>query len=198
MLAIPAPANAQASAATTVPALDSGGVLQPGDLVRLRIWREPDLSGDFPVDQTGTAVLPKLGPTTVTGRQPDVLKAKLIAAYQEYLSHPSIEITFLRRVQVYGAVRTPGLYPVDMTMRLGDVLALAGGVTPDGNLKKMVLIRNGAKLSPTLSYGARVMDSQIRSGDEIFVPERGWISRNPGILATLITASVSLFIAFHR
>jgi protein involved in polysaccharide export with SLBB domain len=99
---------------------------------------------------------------------------------------------------VLGAVRNPGLYPVDPTMTLGDVLALAGGTTQEGNPNKLALIRGGEKLSRDLSHGIRVADSEIRSGDEIFVPERSWISRNPGILATAITASVSLFIALRR
>jgi polysaccharide export outer membrane protein len=177
---------------------DSANSLHPGDLIRLRIWREPDLSGDFPVDPAGSVVLPKLGPVVVTRQAPDALRAKLIAAYQVYLNHPAIDVMFLHRVQVLGAVRNPGLYPVDPTMTLGDALALAGGVTTDGNPNKLALVRDGVKVYRNLSHGVRVADSHLRSGDQIFVPERSWISRNPGIVATFITASVSLFIALRQ
>ncbi|HEX6536109.1 MAG TPA: polysaccharide biosynthesis/export family protein [Gemmatimonadaceae bacterium] len=197
-LATPALAWAQSPTPIAATAPDSGSTLKPGDIIRLRIWREPDLSGDFPLDPNGVAVLPKLGPTRVTDQAPDALKRRLIAAYAEYLNHPSIEVTFLRRVQVLGAVRNPGLYPVDPTMTLGDAVALAGGTTPDGNPNRLALIRDGVKLSRSLSHGTRIADTHIRSGDEIFVPERSWISRNPGIVATIITASVSLFVALHR
>jgi polysaccharide export outer membrane protein len=196
--AIPTLGVAQAEESRANSARDSVRVLRPGDMIRLRIWREPDLSGDFAVDQTGSVVFPKLGPMEVTELSPDSLRAKLIAEYRVYLNHPSIDVIFLRRVQVLGAVRNPGLYPVDPTMTLGDALALAGGTTPDGNPNKLSVIRDGVKLSRNLSHGVRVADSEIRSGDEIFVPERSWISRNPGILATAITASVSLFIAFRH
>src|SRR6476469_7553495 len=37
-------------------------ILQPGDLVRRKSWREPDLSGDYRVDENGVAVFPKIGP----------------------------------------------------------------------------------------------------------------------------------------
>ena len=197
-LSIFSPGAAQSAQSRADSAPDSANVLRPGDLIRLRIWREPDLSGDFAVDPMGTVVLPKLGPMRVDNRSPDSLRAALVAAYQQYLNHPSIDVMFLRRVQVLGAVRNPGLYPVDPTMTLGDVLALAGGTTQEGNPNKLALIRGGEKLSRDLSHGSRVADAKIRSGDEIFVPERSWISRNPGILATAITASVSLFIALRR
>lgn len=196
--AIPTSGPAQDVEPRANSAPDSANLLRPGDMIRLRIWREPDLSGDFAVDPTGSVVFPKLGPMTVTKQSPDTLRAKLIAAYRVYLNHPSIDVMFLRRVQVLGAVRNPGLYPVDPTMTLGDALALAGGTTPDGNPNKLSVIRGGVKISRKLSHGIRVADSEIRSGDEIFVPERSWISRNPGILATAITASVSLFIAFRH
>lgn len=192
----PTPSAARATSGAAAP--DSAMWLRPGDIIRLRIWREPDLSGDFTVDPTGLATLPRLGPTRVTGQAPDALKAHLTAAFAEYLNHPSIEITFLRRVQVLGAVRNPGLYPVDPTMTLGDALALAGGATPDGNPNRLELMHNGVTLARTLSHGTRLAQTRIQSGDEIFVPERSWISRNPGIVATFITASVSLFIALRH
>lgn len=199
LLVAAAPALAWAqSPAPIIATADSTSRLKPGDIIRLRIWREPDLSGDFPLDPNGVAVLPKLGPTRVTDQAPDALKSSLVAAYSEYLNHPSIEIIFLRRVQVLGAVRNPGLYPVDPTMTLGDAVALAGGTTPDGNPNRLALIRNGVKLSRTLSHGTRVADTHIQSGDEIFVPERSWMSRNPGIVATMITATVSLFVALRH
>jgi len=198
VLAIPDFGRAQSAKPQASEAPDSADLLRPGDLIRLRIWREPDLSGDFAVDQLGTVVLPKLGPMAVTKQSPESLKARLIAAYQVYLNHPSIDVMFLRRVQVLGEVRNPGLYPVDPTMTLGDAVALAGGTTMDGNPNKVKLIRDGVTLSGSLSRGARVGDSQVRSGDQIFVPERSWISRNPGILATYITAGVGLFIALQH
>ena len=208
VLALPAAAVAQAApqsvaarssslAPATPRAPDSAEVLRPGDLIRLRIWREPDLSGDFPVDEKGMSVLPKLGPMAVTGMPADTLRVRLVADYSQYLNHPSIEVMFLHRVQVVGAVRNPGLYPVDPTMTLSDALALAGGITPDGNQNRVILIRNGEKMHYAFTRASRLADAHIRSGDQLYVPERSWVSRNPGIVATLITAGVSLLVAFH-
>jgi len=170
-------------------------VLRPGDVIRVKIWREPDLSGDFVVDVDGTAIFPLLGPVMVTDESPTSLKARLTAAYQEYLRHPSIEVRPMRRVNILGSVRQPGLYPVDATMTLADALALAGGTTPQGDVDKIELIRDGERIEGRLSHATSIAELSIHSGDQLFVPERSWISRNAGIVSATISASVSLIIA---
>ena len=172
--------------------------LLPGDVVRLRIWREPDLSGEFPVDESGMVTFPKLGPMNVTSQPTDSLKVHLLADYSQYLRNPAVEITVLRRVNVLGAVIHPGVYPVDPTMTVADVLALAGGATPDGDRTRANLLRGGQRLSVRLAASDRIADLPLRSGDQLFVPERSWASRNQGLLAATISASVSLLIALYR
>jgi len=169
--------------------------LLPGDIVRLQIWREPDLSGEFPVDHTGTVTFPKIGPLRVSDETAESLKARLVAAFQEVLRNPSIEVVHLRRVNVLGAVRTPGLYPVDPTMTIADAVALAGGATPEGNRREIELLRGGERIAVKLADVVRIADLPLRSGDQLFVPERSWIARNPGVLAASLSASVSLIIA---
>lgn len=176
------PARAQDSLGPTV-------VLRPGDIIRLKIWREPDLSGDIQVDEHGRAVFPKLGSIVVSDISADSLESKLVAGYAVYLQSPVVDVTPLRRISILGAVKNPGLYPVDATMTLTDVLALAGGATPVGNLDKVKLVRGGEKMDLALSRDMRVLDSPIRSGDQVFVPERSWVSRNPGIIAAAISAT---------
>lgn len=190
-LSTPADGGAQAVPAGAA----SGPSLQPGDIVRLRIWREPDLSGDFQVDQAGIVTFPKLGPMRVSEESTESLKAKLVAGYQEYLRNPSIDIVLLRRVNVLGAVKNPGLYPVDATMTIADAIALAGGATPDGNRRKIELLRDGQRIAVDLADVMKIADLPLRSGDQLFVPERSWISRNPGVIAASLTGAISLVIA---
>lgn len=173
-------------------------VLRPGDLVRLRIWREPDLSGDYIVDEEGVVVLPLLGPRTVAGLAPSSLKTSLIDDYGDYLTHRSITVTPMRRINVLGAVGQPGLHPVDATMTLADVLALAGGATTYGDPDRIDLLRGGERISTRLSQQTLIGDLPIRSGDQLYVPERRWISRNAGVVSTIITATVSVILAITR
>jgi protein involved in polysaccharide export with SLBB domain len=173
------------------------GTLQPGDIVRLRIWREPDLSGDFPVDEGGMVVFPKIGPRRVAGESSSSLKGFLVKAYQVYLRNPSIDVVLLRRVNVLGAVRTPGLYPVDPTMLLADVIAAAGGATPQGKADEVHLIRAGKTVTAHLTGGTRLAELEIQSGDQLFIPERNWVSRNSAVVAAALSAVVSLVIALR-
>lgn len=188
----------RADAVQAAVAIQPSPKLLPGDVVRLRIWREPDLSGEFPVDETGTVTFPKLGAMNVASMPTDSLKNALLERYSQYLRNPAIEITILRRVNVLGAVIHPGLYPVDPTMTIADVLALAGGATPDGNRSRADLLRGGKRVAVRLAVSDRVADLPMQSGDQLFVPERSWVSRNQGVIAASISATVSLIIALYR
>lgn len=185
----PTPARAQSAASPETE------FLRPGDLVQLKIWREEDLSGEFAVDAGGVVVLPKLGPLNVLGVRPEALKEAILEGYGRYLRNPSIEITFLRRVNVLGEVREPGLYPVDPTMTISDVLALAGGTTPEGQGNKLQLFREGRRIETRITERSRVADTPIRSGDQLYVPQRSWLSRNSGVVAALVSGGVSLLFA---
>lgn len=190
-----------AAAPPSVPATSvsaGAAALRPGDIVRIRIWREPDLSGDFPVNETGIVVLPKLGEASVTGRPAAELAADIRAGYSESIAHNSIAVIFLRRVQVIGAVRTPGLYHADPTMMVGDVVALAGGPTPQARIDRVELYRDGHLLPGTVSNVTLVGDTPIRSGDQVLVPERSWASRNPGVVIAAAGTTLSVTVALIR
>lgn len=188
--------DGRAQAVTAVPAAaPASDVLRPGDIVRLRIWREEDLSGDYLVDPQGVVIFPKIGWIETSGRPSGELRDEILEAYRQYLRNPSIEIIFLRRVNILGAVRDPGLYPIDPTMAIADVLALAGGTQPWGKPDEVQLIRGGEIVTTHITQRTRVAELEIHSSDQIYVPERSWLSRNTGIVATAISSAVSLVIA---
>lgn len=172
--------------------------IRPGDLVRLRVWREPELTGEFMVNSEGIVVLPRIGATDVSDETSESLKKRLVDTYSAFLQHSAVEVTVLRRIQVLGAVRTPGLYPIDPTMTVSDALALAGGITNQGDPSKIELVRRGRRLEFRMTEHTRMSESPIESGDQIYVPERAWVSRNPGIVAAALSATVSLLIALFR
>ncbi|HEU4680965.1 MAG TPA: SLBB domain-containing protein [Gemmatimonadales bacterium] len=180
------------------PVANAADNLRPGDVLRLRIWREPDLSGDFPVDTRGTVVLPKLGPWDVASVDSDSLQPWLVRAYSEFLNNPSIEVVPLRRISVLGAVQKPGVYPVDPTMTVADVVALAGGASPEGKRDRVELRRGDERVSANLQQASRVADSPIHSGDQLYVPQRSWLGRNSVLVAGLVGTAASLAIALGR
>jgi polysaccharide export outer membrane protein len=180
-----------AAGARPLAAQGSANGLQPGDAIRLKIWREPDLSGDFQVDERGDVVFPRLGPMRVSHLGADSLKNLLVLTYATYLRDPSIEVSLLRRVNVQGAVRNPGLYQVDQTQTIADVLAQAGGATPDGKPDRVELLRDGVRTGIRLQKDTRLFGSAVHSGDQLWVPQRSWFSRNSGpLIGAGITATV--------
>jgi polysaccharide export outer membrane protein len=187
---------AAASAAASVDT--TGATLKPGDVVRLRIWREPDLSGDFVVDERGSVVVPKLGRVPVVGLSPDSLKSQLISSYSVYLRNPSIDVVLLRRITILGGVRNPGLYPVDPTMTLADAYALAGGIAPEGKLDEVQLVRGTQRTTYKISGATRIGDTPLRSGDQLYVPTRPWLSRNTWAVTAAIGTTTTILFALLR
>jgi polysaccharide export outer membrane protein len=165
----------------------------PGDLLQVRIWREPDLSGEFLVGTDGTVTLPKIGQRFVTGMPLDALREQLLALYRVSLRNPSISITPLRRVQVLGFVNRPGIFNVDPTLTLNGVLALAGGANVNGNLRRIRLVREGRVLYERVTAGSTLVTLDVRSGDQLYVGERSWADRNSGVLvAALISTATTI------
>lgn len=170
-------------------------VLRPGDVVRVEIWREEGLSGDFHVDAQGKIVLPLLGEFLVEGRPWGEIREQLLDAYRRELRNPSIRLTPLRRVHILGEVRAPGLYAVDPTLSLLGAIALAGGADPQGDLKNLRLIRNGRVVLNRVPGETALGELDVRSGDEIFVGRRGWVERNSTFLVSALLSLTSIVVA---
>jgi protein involved in polysaccharide export with SLBB domain len=175
----------------------SSNIVRPGDLIRLRIWREPDLSGDFAIDAAGFVTLPRLGAVEARSQSSHTLSESIRQRYGEFLNHASIEVVILSRVQVLGSVHSPGLYHADPTMSVSEVLALAGGATRHGHMNRVYLYRDGDRIAD-LTLMAQVGRSPIESGDQLFVPERNWISRNPGIALGIVSTAFTIAITLLR
>jgi polysaccharide export outer membrane protein len=160
----------------------------------LKIWREPDLSGEFAVGERGVVVFPKIGPFNVAHLSIDSLTRTLTALYSVSLRSPAVEVTALRRINVAGAVRNSGFFYADPTVTVLGALALAGGVTIDGDQKHIALVRAGRTSSISVGAEGSLADSPIQSGDDIRVPERSWMARNTALIASGVTG-VALVIA---
>lgn len=178
---------------------DSGDLIRPGDAIRLKIWREPDLSGDFAVSELGVATLPKIGPMDVSNMAPLALHDSLIKVYSVYLKDPAIEVVHLRRINILGAVKNPGTFTLEPTMTVAAALAMAGGNTPQGKSDEFELRRDGARIPLKVDASTQIGSLPLRSGDQIYIPERSWLSRNGAVvIAASITAAVAIGIAVLR
>ena len=169
--------------------------LKPGDIIRVVVWREEDLSGEFVLDPNGTVVLPLLGERSVVGRPWEEVKAELLRDYRNELRNPSIELTPYRRVFVLGEVNQPGLYPVDPSyLSVAGAVALAGGATTQGDLTKIKIVREGELILEGVADEIRLAGQDIRSGDQIFVDRRGWFDRNSTFLVSAVLSVTTIVV----
>jgi len=172
--------------------------LNPGDLIRVQIWREEDLSGEFLVDESGMVTLPLVGEKRVAGIPIRRLRTELLEAYRVHLRNASINITPLRRINVLGEVARPGLYPVDPTVSLAGVVALAGGATATGDIRKIRIVRDGTVLMERAGAAETLNALELRSGDQIFVDRRGWFDRNSTFVVSALLSITSIVITLAR
>lgn len=162
-------------------------VLQPGDLVRIQIFQEPDLDRELRVAQDATIMLPLIGAVPAGGRTVRAIEAEIAQRYDaEYLVNPQINLTVLayaeRHVNIMGHVAHPGpvMLPPEERMSLVDAIARAGGFTMFGDRRRVRLTRtapDGQVLQHTIDTDeilqGRAEDPWLlQPNDNIYVPER--------------------------
>lgn len=106
--------------------------LGAGDKVRVTVYNETDLSGEFQIDGTGYVRLPLIGQVRAAGQTAHQLEGAVALSLADgYLRNPrvSIEVTTYRPFYIIGQVNRPGQYPYTSNMSAIDAVGVAGGFT---------------------------------------------------------------------
>ena len=136
---------AGSASAATPPAY--GGTdyrLGANDKIRITVYDEADLSGEFQVDATGFVRLPLIGQMKAGGMTAHDLEGGITAALANgYLNDPhvNVEVTTYRPFYVVGEVLKPGEYPFANGMTAASAVALAGGYSPKA-VKSTLYVRH--------------------------------------------------------
>jgi len=155
------------------PASDTALVLKPGDVVRITVWRNPELSGDFPVGVDGALRQPLYQEIPVAGIPISEVERRLKTFLAQYQSTPEVVVEPLFHVIVGGEVRQPKVYEFPRETSIAMAIAQAGGALPDGRMDKVQLWRNGTEYVLDLTHAdAAWANSRILSGDQITVTQR--------------------------
>lgn len=173
-------------------------VVMPGDLLNVQIVGEKELTGQFLVDDRGMVVLPLLGVRGVTGAPWSTVRDSLLAAYTRELRIPSVQLIPLRRVTVLGHVNLAGMHMVDPHVSLAGAIAMAQGASPDGDLHRIRVVRDGVTVLDRAPVEATMTQLGIRSGDQIYVGRRGWWDRNSGTVVGALISAVALLVTVPR
>lgn len=156
--------------------------LRPGDGVRIEIKNEDKIGGEFIVGTDGSLMLPVIGTLMAAERPFAEVETELRKMYATELVDPVIRITPLVRIAVLGEVRAPGLFLIDATYTVVDVLARAGGLMPNANPGKIVIRRPTGVVVARFALDSPPLEASLDSGDQIMVGRRSWISEHLGIL----------------
>ena len=169
-LAQPAP-NAVVPVAEAAPAASANYSLESigsGDMVRISVFRNPDLTTETRVSERGTVLFPLVGEVSIQGLTPSQAGSRIAEKLRQgkFVVNPEVTLSLMqvnsRQVSVLGNVNKPGRYPLDGTSaRLTDLLAIAGGISPTGSDQvTIVSTRDGKTTSREID-----IPSMLRTGD---------------------------------
>ena len=177
--------------------------LETGDQVTTKIYREPDLSAQTAVSQSGEAYFPGLGRVKVAGMTMDSLQVELTNRYDKLVIDAAVDAVMMRDVVIYGQVRSPGVYNVDPALTVLGLLAKAGGPSGTGKSPLLTLVKGDGRQF-RLSREVRLSSIDIVHGDAIYVQEQSFIGRNATnlgaftLVATLVLSVTSIILIFFK
>jgi polysaccharide export outer membrane protein len=163
-------ANAEPIAAAPAPAAYR---LTTGDKVKVTVYNEPDLTGEFQVNDAGNVSFPLAGDIPANGATVSEFQQRLTTKLRKgYVKNPrvSVEISTYRPFNVIGEVKNAGQYPYRPGLTLSDAVAMAGGYTYRANQNTAYIRR--ADASGETSVNTDQGGITVGPGDNIRIPER--------------------------
>lgn len=145
----------------------------PGDAVRVTVWQYAELSGQFDIDDDGSVLHPIYREIRLAGMSQAEAQAEFRRVLQRFEVEPRFVVEPLYRITIGGEVRIPSVYTVTSQTTVLQALAQAGGPTPQAQLERVRLLRDGAELTVDLRPAAGASPAvRLRSGDQIMVDAR--------------------------
>lgn len=151
---------------------EAGYVLGPGDKIRVTVFGQEDLSGEFEVDAAGLVALPLIQAVPAQGKTPQQLEKEIASRLEpDFLKNPrvSVEVLTYRPFYIYGEVMKPGGYPYVNGMTVHNAIALAGGFTYRARTSSVIIRRTKEGV---VSESDANLDAVVAPGDVIEVRER--------------------------
>jgi len=161
------------------------GELGADDRIKLRIFNEEELSGEFTVSEEGTINYPHLGRLKVAGLTCGELEERIETGLRDgYLKEPSASCSIVeynsKRIYVLGEVKEPGSYPYKANLTIVEAFALAGGATNRAAKNKTKLTREveGEDVQVRVPMQdiveGRRKNLRLLPGDVVYVPESAY------------------------
>ena len=156
--------------------------LGPGDVLRVQVFQNPDLTTETRVSESGVITYPLIGNIEVGGLPVTDAEKKIAAALKNggFVRQPQVNIVVLQmrgnQVSVLGQVNRPGRFPLETVSRVSDMLAMAGGATITGDDSAIVIgLRDGKPFRKVIDIPALYLNERsnediiLTGGDIIYV-----------------------------
>ena len=167
-----APPMAPPAAVALQNAMGEAYVLGSGDKIRLIVFGEKDLSGEFYIDSTGKAALPLIGEIKAAGLSVRDFENSVETQLRTgYLNDPrvSVEVLNFRPFYILGEVTRPGTYPYTSALTLFNAVATAGGFTYRANTHTVKIKHEGEEKELDVKVTPNLL---LQPGDTVRVKER--------------------------
>ena len=151
---------------------DTSYALGPGDRLRITVYGEEKLTGEYLVDGGGAIAFPLIGAVEAKGLTAPALPEKVTAALRQgYLENPSVAIDVLnfRPYYILGEVTKPGEYPFVEGLTVFSAVAKAEGFTYRADEHRVFIRHKGGAGEDLYKLDGT---TPIQPGDTIRVPER--------------------------
>jgi polysaccharide biosynthesis/export protein len=163
-------------------AVDSEYKIGPQDVLRIDVWKEPDITRTIPVRPDGKISLPLLNDVQAAGLAAHELAMNISKGLEKYINSPQVTVTVMeinsRRVYCTGEVGRAGAIPLLPNMTVLQALSSCGGFTQFAKIKSIYVLRlvDGKQVKLPFNYKEVVAGKKpednilLQAGDVIVVP----------------------------
>jgi polysaccharide export outer membrane protein len=157
--------------------------IQPGDVLTVSVWKEPDLQGDVLVRPDGGLSFPLVGEVAAERMTMAQLQQEMSTRLRKYLPEPSVTIALKQlggnRIYVLGKVNRPGEFTFSKPLDVMQAISMAGGMTPYAAANDIKILRrkpSGSQDAVPFRYGevergqSLPQNIILNSGDTVVVP----------------------------
>lgn len=165
----------------TASAEEANYLLGPGDVLKIAVYNNPDLTLETRISEAGKISFPLVGEVELAGITSSDAEKKIAGMLESggFVKQPQINILVVqfqsKMVSVLGSVYKPGRYPLDRATNLVDLLALVGGATQDGSDIITIVGKSGKTeydLHNIVFKGDGVQNVQLKGGEIVYVHAR--------------------------
>jgi polysaccharide export outer membrane protein len=160
----------------------SGYGIQPGDVLGISVWREPDLEREVLVRPDGGISFPLVGNLEARGKTVSALTAELTKRLGRFIPDPEVSVSVNQitgnRIYVLGRVNSPGEFAVMRPVSVMQALSMAGGLTPYAEREDIKVLRGTGDAQQSISFDYNAVERGeslgqnilLQPGDVVVVP----------------------------